>query len=227
MKFRDEEAVGPKGDRREIHSAPLSHPVVLLPGLWMPGAAMQWFAAQLKAGGLAPSIFSYPSVAGGPEAAVPRLVRRLRQLDAAHVVAHSLGGLIALQALCADPELPVARMVCLGAPLRGSGAATGVLTQFPAASVMLGRSAALLQQGFACWEGRVEVGAIAGRVPRGLGALFAGFSGEHDGTVAVEETQLPGLADHVVVQASHSGLLFSAEAARHTIAFLRDGRFRH
>ena len=68
---------------------------------------------------------------------------------------------------------------------------------------------------------------IAGRVPHGLGALFAGFDGEHDGTVAVAETQLPGLADHVVVDASHSGLLFSAEAAEQTIAFLRRGRFRH
>ncbi|MCA1714594.1 MAG: alpha/beta hydrolase [Gammaproteobacteria bacterium] len=199
--------------------------VVLLHGLWMPGAAMQWFAAQLKAAGFAPSTFSYPSVAGGPEAAVPRLVQRLREVDAAHVVAHSLGGLIALQALCAEPDVPVARVVCLGSPLRGSGAASGVLTQFPAASLMLGRSAALLQQGFGCWQGRVEVGAIAGRVPRGLGALFAGFSGEHDGTVAVEETRLPGLADHVVVEASHSGLLFSAEAAQYAIAFLRHGRF--
>ncbi len=201
--------------------------VVLLHGLWMPGAAMQWFAAQLKAGGFAPSIFSYPSVVGGPEAAVPRLVQRLRELNGAHVVAHSLGGLIALQALCAEPDLPVARVVCLGSPLRGSGAASGMLAHFPAASLMFGRSAALLQQGFGCWEGRVEVGAIAGRVPRGLGALFAGFSGEHDGTVAVEETRLPGLTDHVVVDASHSGLLFSADAAQYAIAFLRHGHFQH
>ena len=201
--------------------------MVLLHGLWMPGAAMQWFAAQLKVGGFAPSIFSYPSVAGGPEAAVPRLVQCLREGEAGYVVAHSLGGLIALQALCAEPDLPVSRVVCLGSPLRGSGAVSGVLSQFPAASVMIGRSAALLQQGFACWEGRVEVGAIAGRVPRGLGALFAGFSGEHDGTVAVDETRLPGLTDHVVVEASHSGLLFSVAAAQQAIAFLRHGRFPH
>jgi hypothetical protein len=64
-------------------------------------------------------------------------------------------------------------------------------------------------------------------VPHGLGALFAGFSGEHDGTVAVAETRLPGLTDHVVVAASHSGLLFSAAAAQQAIAFLRDGSFRH
>jgi hypothetical protein len=55
--------------------------------------------------------------------------------------------------------------------------------------------------------------------------LFAQFTEEHDGTVAVAETQLDGLADHVVVPASHSGLLFSEEVARQAAAFLREGRF--
>jgi pimeloyl-ACP methyl ester carboxylesterase len=199
--------------------------VILLHGLWMPGAAMHWLAAQLKAAGFAPEIFSYHSVADGPDLAVPRLVERLAQGEA-DIVAHSLGGLIALQALCESPDLPVARVVCLGSPLTGSGAATGMLRWAPAAS-LLGRSAALLQHGIACWQGRAQVGVIAGHVPHGLGALFAGFHDEHDGTVAVAETRLPGLADHVVVDASHSGLLFSAEAAEQATAFLRVGHFRH
>ncbi len=166
--------------------------VVLLHGLWMPGASMQWFA--------------------------------LEQGDT-HIVAHSLGGLIALQALCEAPELSVPRVVCLGSPLTGSGAATGMLRWAPAAAVF-GRSAALLQQGVECWQGRAEVGVIAGRVPHGLGALFAGFADEHDGTVAVVETRLNGLTDHIVIDASHSGLLFSAEAAELAITFLHSGRFR-
>lgn len=121
------------------------------------------------------------------------------------------------------------RVVCLGSPLAGSSAATGMLRWAPAAA-LLGRSATLLRSGVtgpgrACWEGSVQIGCIAGRIPHGLGALFAGFQGEHDGTVAVAETQLPALADHVVVDASHSGLLFSAAAAQCTIAFLRHGRF--
>jgi pimeloyl-ACP methyl ester carboxylesterase len=200
--------------------------VILLHGLWMPGAAMHWLAAHLKADGFAPEVFSYHSVADGPDTAVPRLVELLEAGDGADIVAHSLGGLIALQALCESPGLPVARVVCLGSPLTGSGAATGMLRWAPAAA-LLGRSAALLRTGIACWEGKAQVGVFAGRVPHGLGALFAGFDGEHDGTVAIAETQLPGLADHVVVDASHSGLLFSTEAAEQATAFLRDGHFRH
>jgi pimeloyl-ACP methyl ester carboxylesterase len=204
--------------------------VVLLHGLWMPGAAMHWLARRLQAAGFATETFAYPSIAGGPDAAVPRLVERLGR-GPAHVVAHSLGGMVALQALCDAPvlvgrELDVPRMVCLGSPLRGSGAAGGLM-HWPATRMLLGRSADLLRGGFPCWQGRTAVGVVAGRVPHGLGALFAHFDGDHDGTVAVAETRLEGIADHIVVAASHSGLLFSEEAASQATAFLREGRFHH
>jgi pimeloyl-ACP methyl ester carboxylesterase len=199
--------------------------VVLLHGLWMPGASMQWLAMQLRAHGFEPRIFSYHSVSDGPDQASSRLVDLLMSEGEADIVAHSLGGLIALQALREHPRLPVARVVCLGSPLAGSGAAAGMARWSPAAG-LLGRSADLLREGLGSWDGRAVVGAIAGRVPHGLGALFAGFADDHDGTVAVEETRLPGLADHVVIEASHSGLLFSAAAAEQAGAFLHDGRFR-
>lgn len=198
--------------------------VILLHGLWMPGMAMHWLAARLRAAGFATEIFAYPSIAGGPEQAVPRLIEVL-QRGPANIVAHSLGGMVALQAMCEAPELEVPRMVCLGSPLRGSGAAAS-LQHWPVLQLVLGRSAQRLQSGFPCWDGRTELGMIAGRVPHGLGALFAHFADEHDGTVAVAETRLEGLADHVVVAASHSGLLFSDDAARQTACFLREGRFR-
>ena len=204
----------------------MSRRVILLHGLWMPGAAMHWLAVRLKADGFAPEVFSYHGVTDGPGTAVPRLVVLLETGEGADIVAHSLGGLIALQALCESPALPVARVVCLGSPLAGSGAATGMLRWAPAAA-LLGRSAELLHAGIACWEGRAQVGVIAGRVPHGLGALLAGFDGEHDGTVAIAETRLAGLADHVVVDASHSGLLFSAQAAEQATTFLRLGHFQH
>jgi hypothetical protein len=83
----------------------------------------------------------------------------------------------------------------------------------------------LLEHGLACWDGTREIGMVAGRVPIGLGAMLAHMEGDHDGTVAVAETQLPGLADHCVVETSHTGLLLSADAARQVVHFLREGRF--
>ena len=74
-------------------------------------------------------------------------------------------------------------------------------------------------------QGAAAVGVVAGRTPRGLGRLFADLGGEHDGTVAVDETRLPGIAAHCVVEASHTGLVVSAAARRQVLRFLRDGRF--
>lgn len=67
---------------------------------------------------------------------------------------------------------------------------------------------------------------VAGNVARGIGRLLTRFDGESDGTVGLDETRLPGLADHCVVASSHTGLVFSAEAARQAACFLREGRFR-
>jgi len=200
--------------------------VVLLHGIWMVGATLRWFGARLRASGHAPETFGYHSIVGGPQAAVPQLVRRLRDGPPADIVAHSLGGLIALQALSEAPELAAARVVCLGVPLCGSAAAQR-LARRPVTALYLGRSGTLLRQGCVAWPAQHSVGMVAGCLPRGLGAFVARFDGDHDGTVAVAETRAPQLADHVVVAASHSGLLFSAEAVRQADAFLRDGRFHH
>ncbi|MGN7724275.1 esterase/lipase family protein [Luteimonas sp. 22616] len=200
--------------------------VVLLHGIWMVGATMQWVSARLRAAGHAPETFGYHSIVGGPDEAVPRLADQLRAGGEADIVAHSLGGLVALRALAAEPDLPVRRMVCLGVPLCGSSAAAN-LARWPLAALWLGRSADILRNGCMTWPPGHEVGMVAGRLPHGLGGLLAQFDGDNDGSVSVEETRSPQLADHVVVAASHSGLLFSAEAIAQTIAFLRDGRFSH
>lgn len=200
--------------------------VVLLHGIWMAGVTMQWFGTRLRAAGFAPETFGYHSIVGGPDEAVPRLAEQLRAGPETDIVAHSLGGLVALQALAAEPDLPVRRVVCLGVPLCGSAAAAS-LARWPMAALWLGRSARILQDGCGDWPPRYEVGMVAGRLAHGLGGLLAKFGGENDGTVSVEETRAPRLADHVVVEASHSGLLFSAEAIAQAAGFLREGRFRH
>ena len=198
--------------------------VVLLHGIWMPGAVMAWLAARLHEAGFECENFGYHGVTRGPDEAVPRLAQALAR-EPALVLAHSLGGLVALETLRQQPQLPVQRVVCMGSPLRGSDAVHG-MRQRAWAAATLGRSAELLERGFDAWNGRAQVGVIAGRVPRGLGHVFGGFEGEHDGSVAVEETRLPGLTDHAVIAASHSGMLFSAEAARLAVNFFLEGRFR-
>jgi pimeloyl-ACP methyl ester carboxylesterase len=199
--------------------------VLLLHGIWNAKAWLVPLAARLRAAGFETEVFGYPSVFGGPEVAVPQLMAHLQDSEPLALLGHSLGGLVALEALRREPALPVTRVVCLGSPLRGSGAASGLAGRAWTMAA-LGRSADMLQRGFERWDGAPQVGMVAGNVPRGLGRHFTRFDGESDGTVAVEETRLPGLADHCVVASSHSGLVLSAEAARQAVHFLRDGRFQ-
>ena len=200
--------------------------IVLVHGLLNADWWLRPLAARLRAQGFQAELFGYASVRDGPERAVPRLIERLRREPTDALVGHSLGGLIALEALRAAPELAVTRVVCLGSPLRGSLTARNLATR-GWGRPLLGRSAGLLQCGLECWDGTAQVGLVAGDVARGLGRLFARFDGGSDGTVGLEETRLPGLADHCTVHSSHSGLVFSPDAVRQAAHFLRHGRFEH
>lgn len=209
------------GDAPSTAKAP---PVLLVHGIWNAKAWLAPFALRLRREGLSPSLFGYDSVLRGPERAGDRLIAHLRRHPVELLVGHSLGGLVILEALRRAPELPVQRVVCLGSPLCGSGVATAIGGR-PPLSLLLGRSRGLLETGCAPWEGPAAVGVVAGSHARGVGGWFTRMDGDSDGTVTVAETRLPGLADHCIVPASHSGLVMSVDAARQAGHFLRHGRF--
>jgi len=182
-------------------------------------------ARRLQACGFTPQLFGYATVAAPPSVAVERLIAQLRRNPMpVNVIGHSLGGLIALDALRQAPDLPIKRLVCLGSPLKGSQVARR-LAEHIGGKRLLGHSRDPLCSGAAPWDHSVPVGMVAGNRARGLGRVLVRFTGESDGTVALEETYLPGLTDHCVVNASHSGLVFSADAVRQCVHFLHQGRF--
>jgi pimeloyl-ACP methyl ester carboxylesterase len=200
--------------------------IILLHGIWMRGITLHPLAHRLRSAGYAVETLDYASVYGGVEPAAARLRERMRAIGAAtvHLVGHSLGALVALEAVRDAHELPPGRIVCLGPPLRGSAAARG-LANVPGGRWLMGHSAHALVEGVGAWTGSRSVGVIAGSLPFGLGAVMGTLNSPHDGTVAVEETRLPGIADHRTITTSHSGLLFSSEVADLTVSFLRGGRF--
>ncbi len=207
-----------------MHPHHASRPrVLILHGIWNTRSWLLPLAWRLRSQGFVVDTFGYPSVFGGPEVAVPQLLQRLQGRGPVSLVGHSLGGLVALEALRQSPQLEVPRVVCLGSPLRGSGIAR-VMAEHGWA-LALGRSGGLLQHGLPEWQGQAEVGLIAGSVAHGLGALVGALEGDSDGTVGLAETRLPGLADHCVVPVSHSGLVLSPQVAHLTAGFLRQGRF--
>jgi len=205
----------------------MSDHVILLHGLWMRGFTLAALRGRLQRAGFAVDLFDYASVFRDPEISIERLTARVQAAPGpVHFVGHSLGGLIALQTLQRTPQLTQGRVVCLGVPLRGSAAARGV-ARLPGGSLVIGKSLEILRNGMERWEGQQAVGAIAGRLPIGFGVAMRALASPHDGTVSVAETELPGLTDHIVVPATHTGLLFSQQAADQTITFLRGARFAH
>lgn len=204
----------------------MTETVMLLHGLWMRAFTLIALRHRLERAGFAVELFDYASVTHGPEVEVARLVQRVQALNSkkVHLVGHSLGGLVALQALQLAPDLTRGRVVCLGSPLCGSAVARGV-ARLPGGSFLVGKNLDVLRSGVERWEGRQAVGAVAGRLPIGFGFAMGSLASPHDGTVSVVETELPGLTDHCVVPATHTGLLFSEEAAAQTVAFLRAAQF--
>lgn len=196
----------------------------VLHGIWNAHWWLRPLAWRLSAAGLDAQVFGYRSITAAPQVAIDRLARCLGDGPPTHLVGYSLGGLIALETLRQYPQLPVPRLVCLGSPLRGSATARVLLQR--GWGGLLGRSGPLLEHGCQPWHGPTQVAMVAGTVPRGVGRLLGAVGTDSDGTVALAETRLPGLADHCCVPASHTGLAFSPQAARQVAAFLRCGRFR-
>ena len=200
--------------------------VLLLHGIWLRSLTLTRLAQRLAEAGFAVEKLDYPAVVGGPDAGAEILARRIarRAGERVHLVGHSLGGILALEALRRAPSLVDGRVVCLGSPLAGSRTARA-LSAWPATRWITGRSREILCSGVGTCVPKTEVGVVAGVMPFGFGGFVTNLPKPHDGTVALDETRIDGLTDHCTVATTHTGLVWSAEAARQVVAFLRDGRF--
>jgi pimeloyl-ACP methyl ester carboxylesterase len=198
-------------------------------GLWLPGEESlvlrhhlaQEFALELH-------WFRYFGASEPMSDITTRLAAFVRELKSAevHIVGHSLGGLVIYRLLERFPDLPPGRVVFLGVPCVASRAAERAGVFGPLAHLM-GPTVAeeLLTPRERRWTHARPLGVVAGNQPIGLGQFIAHFDEEHDGTVAVSETRLPGATDHVVLPVSHLGMLVSARVAHETGYFLTEGRF--
>lgn len=205
--------------------------VVFVHGLWMSGHESIFLRRELREHLEARiEVFAYRSVANDMEENARGLSKFLAGLAATRLdlIGHSLGGLVILRCLELYPLEVPGRVVLLGTPLQGSVAARS-LEKIPILGNMLGRGITQEseRQTMRRWNGSREVGVIAGNLPVALGRLFAPLEGPHDGTVTVQETGLPGAADHIVLPVSHTGMMISSKVAHQCAFFLDHGRFDH
>jgi len=205
----------------------MSETVVIVHGIWMTGLELALLARRLHHCGYRTRLFRYRSLRRTLQQNAVCLVERLRREDAAsvHLVGHSLGGLVILQALQMHPGLISGRVILLGSPVNGSGIARRLHAR-PWARWLIGRSGpGALLGGGPRWNGTQSLATIAGTRPIGVGRLLGGFDERNDGTVALSETRLDGAGAELSFPATHFGLLFSRQVARAICGFLRSGRF--
>ncbi|MEO7557885.1 MAG: alpha/beta hydrolase [Gammaproteobacteria bacterium] len=200
--------------------------VIVVHGLWMTGIDMLLLRRRLRRCGYEVVQFTYPTMRNSIDANAACLHEFTRTCDqdaTIHFIGHSLGGLVILRLFRDFPERP-GRIVLLGTPCAGSYVARR-LTQY-LGRWLFGQS---LEQGLLSdthrWNGGRALGVIAGNLSFGGGMIVRGLPRPNDGTVAVQETYLSGMTEHITLPVSHTGLLFSTTVARQVCAFLKTGRF--
>jgi pimeloyl-ACP methyl ester carboxylesterase len=204
----------------------VSREVVLVPGLWMPRAALALLAARLRAEGFETRTFGYPGRAPF-EDNLERFATycRHRGEGEACFVGHSLGGVLILRALSRHPDIAASSVVLIGSPVRGCLAGRRFARR-PLGRWMVGRSAPLWEECEPRWTRGEPLGVIAGTCPAGLGRLLYRLPAPNDGVVTVSETEVSGMRDRALVAVSHSGLIVSRRVSRLAATFLRESRFR-
>ena len=104
--------------------------VICVHGIWGKGIEMSLMKRRLeKDHGFRVLLFSYPSVRGTLDGNATKLARFIedRGLDSAHLIGHSLGGVIALRMLATSAATVPGRVVCIGSPHLGAPLEKAVL----------------------------------------------------------------------------------------------------
>jgi len=147
-----------------------------------------------------------------------------------HFVTHSLGGILVRSYLSRHAVPSLGRVVMLAPPNRGSEVVDklGGWSLFNWVNGPAGHQLGTTPDSVPNKTGPATfpLGIIAGdRSINWINSLL--IPGRDDGKVSVEKTKLEGMADHIVVHATHPMIMRKREVIRQTIHFLREGRFEH
>jgi triacylglycerol lipase len=211
---------------------PAAEVVVLLHGYGRTERSMRPLARRLEADGFRVASLRYHSFDGAPEELVAELATQIddccAEAERIHFVTYSLGSLV-LRAYLAEHAVPrLGRVVMLGPPNGGSELADLAARVRPIHRIV-GPTALALGTGEASFPNSLgpasfECGVVAGnRSYNPIGSWL--IHDADDGVVGVASTRLEGMADWIVLPASHHSLLRSRAVAEQAAHFLAHGRF--
>jgi len=192
--------------------------IVLLHGLGANTLVMHLLARNLRQPNCRIVNWGYPSYRLSITTHAAALVLLLEKLDQdpdvekVHLVAHSMGNIVARTALLNRVPAKMGRMVMLAPPNQGSRAASFF-------GPFLGRVCRPIE------ELSAREGSFVCSLPNPKGLEFGVITASHDFLVAPELTQLDGEQDRVQVTSWHSGILFRRQTAEQVKHFLAHGKF--
>jgi len=211
------------------------HPVVVfLHGLGRTHRSLDGLRKRVEEAGYETWAETYPSrempIAELAEQKAARIREALPGRDLI-AVTHSMGGILVRHM---RDMLPWKGAVMLAPPNRGSRVAQRLGQESKIVRLIMGPT--ILELGDpAGWPPPPEpfaviagtAGATIGNPPSWLIGITKIHPPDmpHDGTVAVEETKLEGMADFATVDASHTWMMNHPETQRLVLDFLREGRF--
>lgn len=210
--------------------------VVLLHGLSRTEYSMLLLQEALEFHGYQVVNDSYPSDSGPIEGFITHVGDSVRNCETVpvHFVTHSLGGILARAWLRDQRPVQMGRVVMLAPPNAGTEIVdtlaedellAGVLEFLSGpAAFELGTDAESLPNKLGPVD--FELGVIAGnRTISPLGPLL--IDGPNDGTVSVASTRVEGMADHIVLPATHTLIMNNPMVIAQVLEFLHNGAFDH
>lgn len=209
--------------------------VLLLHGFAGFGFINRPLARMLRQAGYRPVVVGYDSWGLSLSQICERLRPTLARIEQAgeaplHIVAHSMGGLVARALIQCQRPQRLGHVVMLGTPNGGSEIAD-FLDRRALLRPVLGRAAPALVTARPAEIDRMlgavdyPVGIIAGSralLPAGTARLLPV---PNDGKVSVAATRLAGAQDHIVLPLPHSLLPYHPSAHRQIRHFLENGAF--
>lgn len=145
-------------------------------------------------------------------------------------VGYSMGGVLTRVYLKKHKPKNLGRVVLLGTPNRGSEVAD-FMDDFGAYKKYYGPGAHELttDHNYDKLLGKVDypLGSIAGdRSIDPISSLLI-IDGRDDGKVSIESTKVRGMADHIILHATHTFMMSNSEAIRQARYFIENGAFDH
>ena len=192
--------------------------VILLHGLAAHRLVMVRLSKFLNDHGYETSNWGYRSIRGSIESHARAFQKQLDELvcngrhEAVHIVAHSMGGIIARRVLGLSRPENLGRLVMLGPPNRGSHVARKL-------SRPLGGICPALRELSDSHDSYVNQLGEPGDIEYGIIAAAA------DRVVKLPSTFLDGQSDHIILPGHHGLLPWRRDTAMQVIHFLRTGKF--